>query len=70
MLALLARENASALVVDDIDQLRSLELRDRMIARLRPLSGDLPVVVSTVNPVEPDPDDRYIPLLPELTEVA
>ncbi|WP_052437809.1 hypothetical protein [Corynebacterium humireducens] len=70
MLALLARENASALVVDDIDQLRSLELRDRMIARLRPLSGDLPVVVSTVNPVEPDTDDRYVPLLPELTEVA
>lgn len=70
MLALLAREQASALIIDDIDQLRSLELRDRMLARLRPLSDTLPVVVSTVNPAAEDAADRHITLTPDRKDVA
>ncbi len=70
MLALLARENASVLVIDDIDQLRSLELRDRMLARLRPVSETLPVVVSTVNPAVDDAADRHISLTLDRKDVA
>lgn len=70
LLALLAREAAAVLVVDDIDQLRSLDLRDRMITRLRSVSTHLPVVVSTVNPVEDDAADRRISLIPTPKDVA
>ena len=58
------------LVVDDIDQLRSLDLRDQMITRLRTMSTHLPVVVSTVNPVDEDAADRRISLIPTLKDVA
>ena len=49
LLALVARKNAVAIVVDDIDQIRSAELRQELLDDLLTLSRHLPVVVSTVN---------------------
>lgn len=55
LLGLVARKNALAIVVDDIDQIRSAELRQELLDDLLTLSKHLPVVVSTVNE---DPNDH------------
>lgn len=48
-LALVARPEAALLVVDDVDQLRDLELRDEALRRLSRLAHRLPVVALSVN---------------------
>ncbi|WPF65179.1 MULTISPECIES: hypothetical protein [unclassified Corynebacterium] len=50
LLALVSRADAAVLIVDDIDQVRDMELRDEILTELRELSLSLPVVASTVNP--------------------
>lgn len=50
LLALVARKDAAVLIVDDVDQVRDMELRDEILRELRELSLSLPVVASTVNP--------------------
>ncbi|WKD56608.1 hypothetical protein CAPI_00100 [Corynebacterium capitovis DSM 44611] len=50
VLALISRRDARLLVVDDPDQLRSISLRDELLANLHDLSELIPVVVSSVNP--------------------
>ncbi|KQB85484.1 hypothetical protein [Corynebacterium oculi] len=50
LLALVARKDAAVLIMDDVDQVRDMELRDEILAELRELSLSLPVVASTVNP--------------------
>lgn len=49
LLALIARPYASLVIMDDIDQLRSMHLRKEMLATLGNLSEHMPVIVSTVN---------------------
>lgn len=49
-LGLVARPNPALVVIDDIDQVRSLDLRDELIGRLRGLSDTAPVVVASTNP--------------------
>ncbi|EEI16418.1 hypothetical protein [Corynebacterium lipophiloflavum] len=50
LLALTSRPDASLLVVDDPDQLRTIELRDALLDSLRNVAQVLPVVVVSVNP--------------------
>ncbi|MBC3185460.1 hypothetical protein H7347_02540 [Corynebacterium sp. zg-331] len=50
LLALVARTDAAVLIVDDIDQVRDMRLRDEILTELRELSLSLPVIASTVNP--------------------
>ena len=52
LLALVARPSASVLIVDDIDQLRSLELRDELLDNLAAVAEFLPVIASSVNPTD------------------
>lgn len=49
LLALVSRPEAKAIIVDDIDQIRSLRLRSELLDDLVVLSHHIPVVVSTVN---------------------
>lgn len=49
-LALMARPEASLLIVDDVDQLRSMELRAAVLARLADVATELPVLVFSANP--------------------
>ena len=49
-LALLARPEAQLLVVDDPDQVRSMELRAEVLHALKGVAEDLPVVVVSTNP--------------------
>ena len=49
LLALVSRPDADALVIDDIDQIRSLRLRSVILDDLVELSKHLPVVVNSVN---------------------
>ena len=55
LLALVSRPDAKALVIDDIDQIRSLRLRAAVLDDLVELSKHLPVVVNSVNE---DPDNH------------
>lgn len=50
VLAIMSRPDAALLLVDDIDQLRSLELRNNLLRNLRSLSATMPVVAMSVNP--------------------
>ncbi|KQB85858.1 hypothetical protein [Corynebacterium lowii] len=50
LLALVSRKDAAVLVVDDVDQVRDMELRDEILMELKELSLSLPVIASTVNP--------------------
>ncbi|WP_448853578.1 hypothetical protein [Corynebacterium frankenforstense] len=54
MLALIARPDAALLIVDDIDQLRDMDLRASMLERLVRLAGELPVIAHTVNDGAPE----------------
>ena len=49
-LALVARPNASLLIVDDIDQVRSMELRHEVLERLARVSREIPVIAFSANP--------------------
>jgi len=49
LLALIARPEADLLIVDDIDQIRSLKLRDTLLDDLVALSHHLPILATTVN---------------------
>lgn len=49
-LSLLSRRDPQLLVVDDPDQVRSMELRSEILARLKEVSADLPVLVVSTNP--------------------
>ena len=50
LLALIDRPTADYLVVDDIDAVKSLALRDDLITSLVALAADIPVVALTANP--------------------
>ncbi|CAM3860346.1 hypothetical protein [Corynebacterium frankenforstense] len=54
MLALIARPDADLLIVDDIDQLRDMDLRAEMLERLVRLAEELPVIAHTVNDGAPE----------------
>ena len=54
MLALIARPDADLLIVDDIDQLRDMDLRAAMLERLVRLAEELPVIAHTVNDGAPE----------------
>lgn len=60
MLALIARPDADLLIVDDIDQIRSLKLRNKVLDDLAELSHRVPVLVTTVNDDEENHADRII----------
>lgn len=60
MLALIARPDADLLIVDDIDQIRSLKLRNKVLDDLTELSHRVPVLVTTVNDDEENHADRII----------
>ncbi|ANE04144.1 hypothetical protein [Corynebacterium crudilactis] len=49
-LALLSRPDAQLLVVDDPDQVRSMEVRTDIVRALKDLSRELPVVIVSTNP--------------------
>ncbi|GAB3082971.1 hypothetical protein [Corynebacterium aquatimens] len=51
LLALVARPDARLLIVDDVDQLRSLELRDQLLGNLSRIAEKVPVLALTVNDV-------------------
>lgn len=55
LLALVSRPDAKALVIDDIDQIRSLRLRAEVLDDLVKVSQHLPVLVNSVNE---DPDNH------------
>ncbi|WP_018118809.1 hypothetical protein [Corynebacterium mastitidis] len=65
LLALVARGEAAALIVDDVDQVRDMALRDEILAELRELSLSLPVIASTVNPDSSGIAHRVIDLRPQ-----
>ena len=48
--ALIARPDADLLIVDDIDQLRAVDLRDELLTNLKAVAEKLPVIASSVNP--------------------
>lgn len=49
-LALVARPNASLLIVDDIDQVRSMKLRGEVLEHLARVSEEIPVIAFSANP--------------------
>lgn len=49
LLALISRPEAALLIVDDIDQIRDMELRRVLLDDLRGVAVHLPVMVNTVN---------------------
>lgn len=59
-LALLARPEPALLVVDDIDQVRSLSIRNELIVELRDLSEHVPIIVASTNPDTDHQFDRII----------
>lgn len=61
-LSLLARPNPELVVIDDIDQVRSLEIRGELIAHLRDLSEHVPVLVASTNGDSEQLFDRVISL--------
>lgn len=50
ILSLLVRTNPEFLLIDDIDQVHSLEIRAELLAHLSALSKEFPVVVASSNP--------------------
>lgn len=50
VLALMVRPECTMLIIDDVDQLRDLDLRDEFMKDLLVLSKELPIVVSSANP--------------------
>lgn len=65
LLGLVGRPKASLLVADDVDQLKSTDLRAEMLDRFDAVSRLLPVVVFTVNLLPADPVDAVIDLSEE-----
>lgn len=64
-LALVARPEAAALVVDDPDQVRSMALRAEILESLKVLSEQLPVIVVSPNPDFDDIADFSMPITPQ-----
>ena len=62
MLALIARPDADLVIVDDLDQIRSVKLRNEVIEDLATLSQQIPVLATTVNDYEEGPVDHIIDL--------
>lgn len=62
-LALLARPEPALVVIDDIDQVRSLDIRAELIQHLRTLSETTPVIVASSNPDSGEQFDRVISLV-------
>lgn len=65
LLALVSRPDAGVVIVDDIDQLRSVELREEILADMRTLSQRIPVVVNTVNDFDHGLADDVVDLRPD-----
>lgn len=65
LLGLVGRPKARLLVADDVDQLKSTQLRAEMLERFDAVSRHLPVVVFTVNLLPTDPVDAVIDLSEE-----
>ncbi|WP_224400406.1 ATP-binding protein [Corynebacterium poyangense] len=66
-LALLARPDARLLIVDDIDQVKSMTVRDEVLERLRNLSTRVPIIVNSSNPDYAGITDRTIWVSPNTT---
>ncbi|GAA1473389.1 hypothetical protein P4N68_12685 [Corynebacterium felinum] len=62
VLAIMARPDAAMLLVDDLDQVRSLELRDHLLRELKKFSAIMPVVVFSCNPDSENICDTVIDL--------
>lgn len=50
VLAIMSRPTASVLIVDDIDQLRSMVLRKKLLLKLQKYAQTTPVIAMSVNP--------------------
>lgn len=50
LLALVARPDAHLLIVDDIDQIKDMDLRAQLLSGLEAVAERVPVLVTTVNP--------------------
>lgn len=61
-LALLARPHAELVVIDDLDQVRSLDIRAELIEHLRILAQSTPVIAASTNPDIDNQFDRVIAL--------
>lgn len=59
-LAMMARPEAALLVVDDVDQLRSMELRATVLGRLADVAQRTPVLVFSANPHDAGVCDHVI----------
>lgn len=70
VLALMARPQASMLIVDDIDQVASMELRDAILECLLHISQDLPVLAISANPDNKDFADTVIYLHDDVADVT
>lgn len=66
-LALLSRPNAKLLIIDDIDQLRSLRLRADLLRSLKGLTEDMAVLAISANDDVDDIADRTIQIGGALT---
>ncbi|MCF4006543.1 hypothetical protein L1O03_05040 [Corynebacterium uropygiale] len=69
VLALLSRPDASLLIVDDIDQVKSMTVRDEVFFRLKNLSQRIPVIVNSSNPDTTGTVDRALWISPEERDV-
>mgnify|MGYP007008261179 FL=1 len=49
LLALISRPDAKMLIVDDVDQVRKMDIRRKLLDDLRGVAVHLPVMVNTVN---------------------
>ena len=49
LLSLIARPDAKMLIVDDVDQVRKMDIRKKILGDLRGVAAYLPVMVNTVN---------------------
>lgn len=65
VLALLSRPQATLLIVDDVDQVKSMAVRDEIFRRLKSLSQRIPVVVNSSNPDTLGTVDRTLWISPE-----
>lgn len=63
VLALLARPEARLLVIDDIDQVRSLRIRDELLENFHQLANYIPVVVTSANPDTKEISDQVISMV-------
>lgn len=67
LLALIARPEAELLIVDDIDQIKQMELRQTLLEELREVARDVPVLVNTVNELSDFEADAMVEANPEET---